>query len=83
MKSNPFIDIDLHGLTTREAMVEIENVLKKLDRSTYQIRIVHGFNNGTRIKSMIKKEYANDDRIKRIVPGDNRGITILVIRELC
>ena len=31
---------------------------------------------------MIREEYRYDKRVKRIMPGDNPGITVLVIREL-
>ena len=31
---------------------------------------------------MIKEWYQSDSRILRIMPGDNPGITILVLKEL-
>ena len=78
----PFIDLDLHGLRQEEAMKEIDKALQKADHTTYQIRIVHGYNRGTALRSMIYQEYRYHPKIKRIIPGDNPGITVLVIREL-
>lgn len=35
-----------------------------------------------RIKKMISEEFRNNKQIKRIIPGDNQGVTIFVLREL-
>lgn len=78
----PFIDIDLHGMRQDEALKQIELALKKADYTTYQIRITHGFNRGTSLMHMIRQEYQYDSRIKRIAPGDNPGITLLILKEL-
>ena len=34
------------------------------------------------LRSMIYDEYQYDKKVKRIIPGDNPGITILVLKEL-
>ena len=39
-------------------------------KSICRIHVIHGYNGGTRIWSMLREEY-----------GDNRGITELVLRE--
>ena len=33
-------------------------------------------------KSGISEEFRNNKQIKRIIPGDNQGVTIFVLREL-
>jgi len=45
--------------------------------------VCHGFNNGTRIKSAIKREFSFglEPKVLRVEPGDNQGITELVLRE--
>ena len=78
----PFIDLDLHGMQRQDAMKQIDQALKKADYTTYQIRVVHGFNRGTALRTMIREEYRYHPKIKRIIPGDNPGITILVLKEL-
>lgn len=78
----PFIDLDLHGMQRADAMKQIDQALKKADYTTYQIRVVHGFNRGTALRTMIREEYRYHPKIKRIIPGDNPGITILVLKEL-
>lgn len=80
--SNPIMRLDLHGMYQDEAIAAIERALKLADSSTYQIELIHGYNRGTNLKNMIFDEYRHDRRIKRVKPGDNLGVTILVLREL-
>ena len=80
--SDAFVDVDLHDMTTDKARIEIKRALKTVSKFTYQIRLIHGFNRGTRIKKMISEEFRNNKQIKRIIPGDNQGVTIFVLREL-
>ena len=56
--------------------------LKQVDAGTYHVRLIHGYNRGKSLMHMIRDEYRYDKRVKRIMPGDNPGITVLVIREL-
>ena len=79
---NPIITIDLHGLFQDEAIKVIDKALKKADASTYQIKLVHGYNRGTSLKNMIIEEYKYHPKVVRIQPGDNLGTTILILREL-
>ncbi len=80
--SDPIITIDLHGLFQEEAIKVIDKALKKADDSTYQIKLIHGYNRGTSLKDMIVDEYRYHPKVVRIQPGDNLGTTILVLREL-
>jgi hypothetical protein len=50
--------------------------------TTYQLQLIHGYNRGTSLRSMIHDWYQYDPKVKRIVPGDNPGITVLVLKEL-
>jgi DNA-nicking Smr family endonuclease len=78
----PIIDIDLHGMYRDEAIKAIDKALRSADSGTYQIRLVHGYNHGTSLKNMIIDEYRYHPKVLRVVPGDNLGITVLVLREL-
>ena len=80
--SEPFIKVDLHDMRREEAIKAIEAALKRADNGTYQIQVIHGYNRGTSLKQMVYEEFQYDDRIKRIKPGDNQGITLLVLRDL-
>jgi DNA-nicking Smr family endonuclease len=78
----PIINVDLHGLFRDEAVKVIDKALKNADESTYQIKLIHGYNRGTSLKNMIIEEYRYHPKVRRIEPGDNLGTTILVLREL-
>ena len=79
---SPIITIDLHGLFQDEAIKVIDKTLKIADSSTYQIKLIHGYNRGISLKNMIYEEYKYHTKVRRIQPGDNLGITVLVLREL-
>lgn len=82
--SSPIIELDLHGYTADQAHVEIDRALSFAGPGTYKIKCIHGFNRGTAIKNMIYREYGHglSKQVKRIAPGDNQGITELILREL-
>ncbi len=80
--SEAFVEIDLHGLRQEEAVKVIDRAIRNAGPTTYQIRLVHGYNRGTSLRSMIYDWYQYDAKVKRIMPGDNPGITVLVLREL-
>lgn len=81
--SSAIMEIDLHGLTVSEAQVEIDRALSFADSGTYKIKCIHGFNRGTAIKNMIYREFGHglSVKVKRISPGENQGITELILRE--
>ena len=54
---SPIISIDLHGMFRDDAIKAIDKALKLADSSTYQIKLIHGYNRGTSLKNMIIEEY--------------------------
>ena len=80
--SAPIVKVDLHGLRQEEAIRVIDKAIAAVDAATYQIQLIHGYNRGTSLRSMIYDEYRYEKRVKRIIPGDNPGITILVMKEM-
>ena len=80
--NEPFVRLDLHGMRQEEAIKEIDRAIAAAGVATYQIQIIHGYNRGTNLRTMIYNWYRYEKRIKRIIPGDNPGVTILVLREL-
>ena len=80
--NDPFVKIDLHGMRQDEAMKAIDKALASAGPATYQLQLIHGYNRGTSLRSMIQDWYRYEEKVKRIIPGDNPGITILVLKEL-
>ncbi len=82
MSNEPFVTIDLHGLRQDEAIKIIEKAIKNAGPGTYQLQLVHGYHRGTNLRNMIYDWYQGHPKIKRVIPGDNPGVTILVMKEL-
>lgn len=80
--TTPIIKLDLHGMRQEEAIRTIDRALSSASSATYQLQLIHGYHRGTSLRSMIKDWYQDDDRVMRIMPGDNPGITVLVLKEL-
>ena len=80
--SEPFVTLDLHGCTADQARVKVDAALRRADSGTYRIRCVHGFHGGTVIRDTLQYKYRSHPKVKRIMPGDNPGVTVLVLREL-
>ena len=80
--SDAFVKIDLHGLRQEEAIARIDRAIASAGSGTYQLHLVHGFNRGTSLRTMIRGWYQYDPKVKRIMPGDNPGVTVLVLKEL-
>ena len=80
--NDPFVTVDLHGMMQAQAIKTIDRALRDAGPMVYQIRLVHGFHRGTSLRGMIRDEYRYHPKVLRIVPGDNPGVTVLVLREL-
>lgn len=78
----PFIKLDLHGMRQEEAVRAIDRALAAAGPEVYQLHLIHGFHRGTNLRSMIGDWYQYDPKVKRIMPGDNPGVTVLVLKEL-
>ena len=80
--NDAFVKIDLHGMRQDEAKKAIDRAIASAGPTTYQLQLIHGYNRGTNLRSMIYDEYRYGKKVKRIIPGDNPGITVLVMKEL-
>ena len=80
--SEAFVKIDLHGLRQEEAIKVIDKAIATAGPATYHLQLIHGYKRGTSLRSMIYDWYHYDLRVKRIRPGDNPCITVLVLKEL-
>jgi DNA-nicking Smr family endonuclease len=80
--NEPFVKIDLHGMTQDQAIRVIDSAIASAGPFVYHLQLIHGFNRGTSLRSMIYDMYRYEPKVKRIIPGDNPGITVLVLKEL-
>ena len=80
--NDPFVTVDLHGLMRGDAMQRIDKALRDAGPGVYQLRLVHGYHRGTSLRDMIRDEYRYHEKVLRVAPGDNPGITVLILRKL-
>ena len=80
--NEPFVKVDLHGLRQDEAIRKIDRAIASAGPMTYHIQLIHGYHRGTSLRDRIQYEYQYHDKVLRVMPGDNPGITVLVLREL-
>lgn len=83
MNLGGIIEIDCHGMTADQAVSAVEKRVNSAPSGTYRIRVIHGFNGGTRIRDAIRRElgYGLNSKIIRIENGSNQGITELILKE--
>lgn len=84
MLTEPIVVVDVHGMTVDQALDMIQKKVNAAGSAVYEIRVVHGFHGGTRIRSAVREEfsYGREPKVKRILPGENEGITRLILKEL-
>ena len=75
------VEIDLHGKNRYQAGVAVDAALRRAGAATCRLRIIHGCNSGTFLRDFVQERYAAHPRVLRVVPGPNRGVTELVLRE--
>lgn len=80
--TDPFVALDMHGMKQDQAARVIDRALARADAGIYQVRLIHGYHGGDSLKTMIGYRYRNHPKVKRIVQGDNPGVTVLVLKDL-
>lgn len=75
------IELDLHGMTTRQARAAIDAKLRTVRPGTYRLRLIHGYRGGTEIRTMVRQLYRKHPKVLRLELGLNPGETDLVLRE--
>ena len=72
------IRVDLHGMSKNIAQKTLNNLIV-LFRFPFVIQVVHGYNNGIAIKSMISHELNNSKIVEKRSLPENPGVTYLKI----
>lgn len=73
--------LDIHGLTGEEAKKRILKTIEKAPAGTERIIVIHGCNNGTVLRDLVRKSIRSP-RILDIVPTfSNDGETSVYLRK--
>jgi len=75
------IELDVHGMTRLQCRVAVDAKLRRAKGDVYRIRVIHGYHAGTALRDMLRSEYKNHPKVKRIEVGFNGGEMDFVLRE--
>lgn len=73
-----YIDVDLHGLTRKQAERLVKNIIN-VNRGEFVLNVIHGFNHGTVLKEMIMETRWSSRVVDRSCPAWNPGQTFLTV----
>ena len=73
-----YIDVDLHGMTRRQAERLVKNIIN-VNRGKFILNVIHGFNHGTVLKDMMMTNKWSSRVVDRNCPAWNPGQTLLTI----
>lgn len=70
--------IDLHSMRIWEAIILLNEMIETVDRDIKEIKVIHGYHNGTRLRDVLRNDYSNPAVVRKFV-GMNEGVTYLII----
>lgn len=75
------IKMDVHGQTKDRAKININSMITRASKKgAYILRVIHGFNKGTELRTMIRSDFCSHPKVKRI-DTSRAGETDLVLRD--
>lgn len=75
------VEIDVHNMTWIQAKACIDSKVNKAKKDVYVVRVIHGYNGGTKLRDKIRKEYRNSAKVKSVELSLNQGITDLRLKD--
>ena len=73
-------EIDIHQMTRDVAMKHLELYLNRVGGNVTEVSVIHGHNNGTVLRDMVRKSLRHP-RIAARYASLNPGVTILVLNK--
>lgn len=77
-EGKPQITVDLHGMDCRTAKRVIKSIIA-MYRFSFDLVLIHGFNHGTALKTLINTDIVNDRIMSKKSPSYNPGLTVMAI----
>ena len=71
------VTVDVHGLSLNNTIRLLKNITC-ICRQSFTLRIIHGFNHGTKLKEAVRREGMFSRSYKIIPDQTNPGVTILI-----
>ena len=78
----PSVTVDVHGMGCLEAKAFLKNVIA-LFRNAFKLVVIHGYNNGTAIRDMVRREKLSSKVTAVHSWYWNDGVTEMDVQALC
>lgn len=72
------LTVDLHSMKVWDAWNYLDRLIEMTPKGVNEIVVIHGYNNGTSLMNMVRKEYKNDRVSKKYISW-NEGRTSLIL----
>lgn len=72
--------MDIHSYTLEEAIITLQNTLDNLEYNKKVIIVIHGYSTGSILLKGIRNNLQHD-RIEKIIPVLNPGITLIYLKK--
>lgn len=79
LKYGNIVELDVHGKTLEEVRADLLYFLMSVDAGVSGVLVVHGFHQGTAIKSYLRNKFEDPRVIKKI--HTDAGSTLLLLTE--
>jgi len=69
------IEVNIHGMTAREAKCSLERFLSHVDKDVVEVQVIHGYNGGQVLRDMVRKELKHPRISAKLIslnPGETR-----------
>lgn len=74
-KTGSCIEVNIHGMTSREAKRALEQLLSRAGKDVTEIKVIHGYNSGQVLRNMVRKELKHPRISAKLIslnPGETR-----------
>ena len=74
-RSGNCIEVDIHGMTAREAKRSLEQLLSRVEKEVNEVKVIHGYNGGQVLRDMVRKDLKHPRISAKLVslnPGETR-----------
>jgi DNA-nicking Smr family endonuclease len=76
-RNGDILEVDIHGMTSKEAKRDLEQLLSRADKNIKEVRIVHGYHNGQVLRDMVRRQLKHPRIASKLIclnPGETRLI---------
>ena len=78
-RDDEILTVDLHNMNMGQAHTYLKARVEKAPANIREIVVVHGYNSGTALQKMVRKDFKHP-RVKRKILSMNQGVTSFLLK---